>query len=278
MDRERVDTWVAEYRRAWEQADAHAIPGMFTQEATYRAHPLATAHTGHDAIADYWTRATAGQQDIKVRFGDPVVDGDRVAAEFWTMIRGDDGPVTVAGCLLLALAPDGRCRSLRECWHETETLLDPPPDWGRLGPPADRDRPDPDAGGPDHGRRWAEGYERAWRAADPEAAAALYAPDAHYRSAPFRDPHQGRDGVLAYTRGAYATEAAQDPRFGTPFASGSGPAAAVEWWTTLLEDDQPATLVGCSVLTFTPDGLVATGRDYWFLEPGTHQPYDGWGR
>ena len=64
MDRERVDAWVAEYRRAWEQADARAIPGMFTQEATYRAHPLATAHTGHDAIADYWTRATAGQQDI----------------------------------------------------------------------------------------------------------------------------------------------------------------------------------------------------------------------
>ena len=23
---------------------------------------------------------------------------------------------------------------------------------------------------------------------------------------------------------------------------------------------------------------VATARDYWFLEPGTHQPFDGWGR
>jgi hypothetical protein len=51
------------------------------------------------------------------------------------------------------------------------------------------------------------------------------APDAHYRSAPFRDPHLGRDGVLAYTRDAYATETDQDPRLGAPFATGSGPSA-----------------------------------------------------
>lgn len=274
MERERADAWLEAYRQAWEEADARAIPGMFTQEARYRAHPQGTAYTGHDAIADYWTRATAGQRDIQVRFGDPIVDGDRVAAEFWATMRSDGGPVTVAGCLLLAHAADGGCRSLRECWHETGALLAPPPDWGRLGPP-----PGPDAGGSgaDHGRRWAEGYERAWRAGEPEAAAALYAPDAHYRSAPFRDPHLGRDGVLAYTRRAYATETAQDPRFGTPFASPSGPAAAVEWWATMREEGQPATLIGCSFLTFTPDGLVATGRDYWFLEPGTHAPYDGWG-
>jgi ketosteroid isomerase-like protein len=278
MERERVGAWLEAYRRAWEEADARAIPGMFTQEASYRAHPLGTAYTGHDAIADYWTRATAGQEDIQVRFGDPIVDGDRVAAEFWTSMRSDGDPVTVAGCLLLAFAPDGRCRSLRECWHETGELLDPSPGWGRFDLAADRASLGPEAGGraAGHARRWAEGYERAWRAADPEAAATLYAPDAHFRSAPFRDPHLGREGVLAYTRDAYATEAAQDPRFGTPFAA-AGASAAVEWWATMLEEDRPATLIGTSCLTFTPDGLVATARDYWFLEPGTHAPYDGWG-
>ena len=45
-----------------------------------------------------------------------------------------------------------------------------------------------------------------------------------------------------------------------------------------LEEDQPSTLIGTSVLTFTPDGLVATARDYWFLEPGTSQPPEDWGR
>jgi hypothetical protein len=67
----------------------------------------------------------------------------------------------------------------------------------------------------------------------------------------------------------------RSPRFGTPFASGAS--AAVEWWATTLEEGRPATLIGTSVLTFTPDGLVAVGRDYWFLEPGFHLPFEGWG-
>jgi hypothetical protein len=211
---------------------------------------------------------------VRVRFGDPIVDADRVAVEWWTTMTVAGDPTTLAGCLLLAFAGDGRCRTLRECWHEVGEVLDPPPDWGRLAGP---DPADPDAGdeGREHGRRWADGYERAWRAGDPEAAAALYAPDVHYRSAPFRDPDLGRAGVLAFTRGAYATETGQDPSFGTPFASGA--AAAVEWWATMLEEGRPATIVGTSFLTFTPDGLVATARDYWFLEPGTHQPFEGWG-
>ena len=269
MDRQRVDVWLEGYRRAWEQADIPAVLGLFTTDASYRFHPLRPAHTGHDGVADYWTRATADQQDVRVRFGDPIVDGDRVAVEWWTRMRAAGDPVTLVGCLLLTFAADGRCQALRECWNVAEAVVDPPADWGLLDPePAGRGR--------EHARRWAEGYGAAWRAGDPEAAAAQYAPDAHYRSEAFRDPHLGRDGVLAYTYQAYATQADQDPRFGTPGASGA--AAAVEWWTTTLEEGEPATLIGTSVLTFTPDGLVATGRDYWFLEPGTHLPHDDWGR
>jgi hypothetical protein len=275
MEREEANAWLEAYRRAWEGGDARGVLALFTADARYRAHPLRPAHTGHDGVADYWARATADQEDVRVRLGDPVVDGHRVAAEWWTTMVAEGEPITLAGCLLLTFAADGRCRDLRECWHETEVHQDPPPDWGRLflgtGPgPADAEAVRA------HARRWAEGYERAWRAADPEAAAALYAPGAHYRSEPFRDPHLGRDGVLAYTRAAYATEADQDPRFGTPFASPAG--AAVEWWATMLEEGQPATITGTSVLTFSPDGLVATARDYWFLEPGHHEPSDGWGR
>ena len=269
MDHERVTAWLDGYRRAWEEADTPAVLGLFTGDATYRSHPLRPAHTGHRGVADYWTRATDDQQDVRVRFGDPIVDGHRVAVEWWTTMAAGGDPVTLVGCLLLTFAADGRCQALRECWNAAEALLDPPPDWGRLDLEGDgRAR--------EHARRWAEGYEAAWRAGDPEAAAALYAPDVHYRSEAFRDPHLGREGVLAYTCEAYATEADQDPRFGTPFAAGAS--AAVEWWCTTLEEGRPATLIGTSFLTFTREGLVATDRDYWFLEPGTHPPFEGWGR
>jgi ketosteroid isomerase-like protein len=269
MDRERVDAWLEGYRRAWEEADTPAAVGLFTEDAEYRSHPLQPPHTGHDGVAAYWSGVTADQDGVRVRFGDPIVDGDRVAVEWWTTMRAAGTPISLAGCLLLAFAPDGRCQALRECWNVAERLVDPPPDWGRLDQAA--------AGGArDHARRWAEAYGRAWRADDPEAAAALYAPDTHYRSEPFRDPHLGREGILAYTRDAYATEADQDPRFGSPFAAAT--AAAVEWWTTMLEAGQPSTLIGTSFLTFTPDGLVATARDYWFLEPGHHHPPTTWGQ
>jgi ketosteroid isomerase-like protein len=289
MDREQVDAWLDGYRRAWEQADTPAVLGLFTADATYRSHPLRPAHAGHRGIADYWARATADQRDVRVRFGDPIVDGDRVAVEWWTVLRAGGEPVTLAGCLLLRFAAGGRCQALRECWNLAQALLDPPPDWGRLDLDAGgRDQADagtsPDGAGPaagvgraaGHARRWAEGYEAAWRAGDPEAAAALYAPDVHFRSEPFRDPDLGREGVLAYTREAYATEAEQDPRFGTPFAA--GPSAAVEWWCTTLEEGRPATLIGASFLTFNPEGQVATARDYWFLEAGFHLPHGAWGR
>jgi hypothetical protein len=278
MERARVDTWLEGYRRAWEDADTPAVLELFAADAGYRSHPLRPPHAGHDGIAAYWTQACADQEDVRVRFGDPLVEGDRVAVEWWTVMRAAGQPLTLVGILFLTFAADGRCRDLREYWNLVERPVDPPPDWGRLDRPA---AGPPDPGGPhggaaEPGRRWAEGYERAWRAADPEAAAALYAPDAHYRSEPFRDPHLGRAGVLAYTRQAYATEADQDPHFGTPVAA--APAAAVEWWATALEEGEPATLIGSSILTFTPDALVATARDYWFLEPGTHPPFPGWGR
>jgi SnoaL-like domain len=269
MDRERLDDWLEGYRRAWEEADTQGVLELFAADARYRSHPLRPVHAGHEGIAAYWARATADQADVRVRFGDPVVDGDRVAVEWWTTMGAGGDPVTLVGCLFLAFAGHGRCRDLREYWNLADGLVDPPPDWGRH-------RPGPSGRAAEHARRWSEGYERAWRAADPEAAAALYAPDTHYRSEPFRAPHLGREGVLAYTRAAYATEADQDPHFGTPVASDT--AAAVEWWATTIEDGRPATLIGCSILTFTPAGQVATARDHWFLEPGTHHPFDGWGR
>ena len=86
-------------------------------------------------------------------------------------------PITLVGCLFLTFAADGRCQALREYWHLTGKLVPPPPGWGRLARQPGRTAPARvPAAAAELGRRWAEGYERAWRAADPEAAAALYAP------------------------------------------------------------------------------------------------------
>jgi hypothetical protein len=122
-------------------------------------------------------------------------------------------------------------------------------------------------------RRWAEGYRLAWEADDPDAAAALYAADCVFYSAPFREPERPLD----YTRRVFPEATAEDVRFGEPVEEGDR--AAVEWWATLVTPDgAEQALAGCSILRFDEEGLVVEARDYWHLEPGRREPPSGWGR
>jgi len=124
-----------------------------------------------------------------------------------------------------------------------------------------------------HARRWAERYRAAWDAGNAEAAAALYAPDCVFRSAPFREP----EPPLSYTTRVFPEARAEDVRFGEPVEEGDR--AAVEWWATLiLPDGEEQALAGCSVLRFDEQGLVVEARDYWHLEPGRRAPHETWGR
>jgi uncharacterized protein (TIGR02246 family) len=45
--------------------------------------------------------------------------------------------------------------------------------------------------------KWIEGYRRAWESNDPAEIGALFATDAEYFTAPFRQPWRGRDEIVA---------------------------------------------------------------------------------
>ena len=106
--------------------------------------------------------------------------------------------------------------------------------------------------------------------------AARYAPNAVFRSHPFREPYLGTVGARTYARTALEGEDEIDAWFGDPVVAGER--AAVEYWATLLEDGERVTIAGASILRFDAQGLVVEHRDYWTLEPGTHPPPHGWGR
>jgi ketosteroid isomerase-like protein len=124
--------------------------------------------------------------------------------------------------------------------------------------------------------RWVEGYRTAWLADDVEAVVALYADDVVYRSHPFRPPEVGREGVRGYTQRNFDIEEDQQVRFGRPITSGDR--AAVEYWTTMREEDRDVTLAGCVLLRFGEDGRVKEQREYWHLQEGHEDPPEGWGR
>jgi SnoaL-like domain len=122
--------WLARYRRAWIERDAEAASRLFTEDATYREQPFQAAFVGRTAIRDYWSTVTASQTSVELRYGRSIVDGRRLAVEWWANLQSNDGPLTLAGEFLLRFAETGECRELREYWVLTQGRVDPPSGWG----------------------------------------------------------------------------------------------------------------------------------------------------
>ena len=127
---QRHADWLARYRRAWIERDADAASRLFTEDATYREQPFQSPYVGRAAIRDYWSTVTASQTDVELRYGRPIVDGQRVAVEWWANLRTSDGPLTLAGEFLLLFADSGECRELREYWVLVQERVEPPHGWG----------------------------------------------------------------------------------------------------------------------------------------------------
>ncbi len=125
-----LEQWIESYRRAWEAGDAEAAAALFTDDSTYRANIFEDPHSGAGGVADYWRSVTAAQSEVRVHMGRPFANGNRVAVEFWTNMKVNGDDVTLPGCLLLDMAPDGRCRALREYWHWQPGTFAPPQGWG----------------------------------------------------------------------------------------------------------------------------------------------------
>lgn len=125
-----VQAWIAAYGRAWHNGDADAVVAIFSEDAVYRSSPFREPHAGSDGIRAYWESVTSAQEGLELRFGTPVVEGDRAAVEWWAIVTEDGKETTYPGILMLRFAPDGRCAELRECWHGQPGRVEPHDGWG----------------------------------------------------------------------------------------------------------------------------------------------------
>jgi ketosteroid isomerase-like protein len=125
-----VGEWIEAYGRAWREKDADGVLRLFTEDAVYRSSPFREPSVGHEGVRAYWKEATAEQEGLDLRFGEPVLEGNRAAVEWWAVVREHGKEITYPGILVLRFAADGRCEELRECWHEQSGRLEPPAGWG----------------------------------------------------------------------------------------------------------------------------------------------------
>lgn len=127
-----VRQWVDAYADAWRNRDADAAGALFTEDSSYRSHPLQDVHRGSAGVHAYWADVTSTQDAVQVHMGSPVEsrDGRRAAVEFWVRMHSSGDPVTLIGILFLRFAEDGRCEDLRETWFFEAGDHAPHAGWG----------------------------------------------------------------------------------------------------------------------------------------------------
>jgi hypothetical protein len=130
MDRAKAVAFVEAYGRTWESWDVERFVELFAERVLYVAHPDEIV-IGTEALAAYVRKEQAAQGEVQVRMGKPIVEGDRVVAEFWVTAANQGQDASIAGCLLARLDPaDGRCTRFREYWFDLDGKRNPFEGWG----------------------------------------------------------------------------------------------------------------------------------------------------
>jgi ketosteroid isomerase-like protein len=130
ISRESAAAFVESYGRTWESWDFSGFVDLFSEDVVYVAHATEETVVGREALASYIRKEADDQGEATVRMGTPIIDGDRVAAEFWVTRRNRGADWTTTGCFIARLGPDGRCDAFREYWFDVEGHTSAYEGWG----------------------------------------------------------------------------------------------------------------------------------------------------
>jgi uncharacterized protein (TIGR02246 family) len=129
---EAARRWTATWAAAWPAHDVEAVVGLYAEDCVHRSSPFRPPHLGRQGVREYVTAAFADEQRVDdVRFGAPVVQGDRAWVEYWTRFHDQrDAAMTLAGCATARFGADGLATQVRDYWHLEEGHRPPPEEWG----------------------------------------------------------------------------------------------------------------------------------------------------
>ena len=121
-----AERFVTRYGETWQSWDLEGFVGLFSEDVVYVAHPDEIVE-GQQALRLYVEKEEQAQGPVEVRMGTPLIEEDRVMAEFW-VVAADDA--SIAGCLIAHLDEAGICNYFREYWFDLEGARDPFDGWG----------------------------------------------------------------------------------------------------------------------------------------------------
>ena len=125
IDRTGVDAWIEELRRGWSAGEPDAIGKLFSETVVYRASPFEEPLVGRDRVVAHWREELSGVNKALVDFSFPLIDGDRVAVEWWAVVTRGGIVTTDSGALVLEFT-GSLCSRLHEYWMLRDGALASP--------------------------------------------------------------------------------------------------------------------------------------------------------
>src|SRR5262245_53861435 len=113
---------------------------------------------------------------------------------------------------------------------------------------------------------WLEGYGRAWRNRNAQAAANLFKEDGTYQVTPFAEPMRGRAAIFEYWSHVAGTE--RDIQFDYEVLAVTSEAGIARWWASfvIVLQELKTKLDGIFLISLDGDGLCQSLREWWHKE------------
>lgn len=129
--RDAATRWATTWQRAWEALDPEPVVALYADAARLTSQRFRDSEAGPEGVRDYVSGAFAEEAEVRAWFGEPIVDGDRAAVEWWAALLEAGEAVTLAGTSVLRFDVDGRVVEQRDTWNLAPGRRDPPDGWGR---------------------------------------------------------------------------------------------------------------------------------------------------
>ena len=127
---EAARRWADTWKSAWEAKDTEAIVALYGVDVVFSTQPFRTPHLRRAGVREYVSQAFSEEDGPRVWVGDPVVDGNRAAIEWWAAVTENGVETTLAGTSVLRFGDDGLVVDQRDTWNQAHGRREPPDTWG----------------------------------------------------------------------------------------------------------------------------------------------------
>ena len=127
---EAAGRWAEVWKTAWEAKDTEAIVALYHPNVVFSTQPFRTPYLRRAGVREYVSQAFSEEDEPRVWIGEPVVDGNRAAIEWWAAVTENGVETTLAGTSVLRFDPDGLVEEQRDAWNQIHGRREPPEGWG----------------------------------------------------------------------------------------------------------------------------------------------------